>query len=293
MFHLAPVLGSDGKAQLFLGVQVDVTARDDVSDETLAQSSKLAGDAVLSGTISAVSAAGSPWGQLRSGACAPKPHRRMDPKWQAIRAVMAHKRGPLDADDFAVIRKVGRGDVGNVHLVRLKGTRALFAMKVLEKQEMIDRNKLHRVKTEDEILSSVDHPFLATLFTSFQSPTALSFIMDFCPGGELFELMQKQPRKRFTEDATRFYAAEVLLALQYLHLLGFVYRDLKPENVLLHASGHVLLTDFDLSFCGSSKPTVESSKTVAGTPEHRPMLVRLPPPNVPKCAPNLTTPPGC
>jgi len=78
----------------------------------------------------------------------------------------------------------------------------------------------------------------------------------FCAGGELFELLHKQPNKRFTEGHARFYTAEVLLALQYLHLLGFIYRDLKPENVLLQGTGHVLLTDFDLSFCASSRPHV-------------------------------------
>ena len=76
----------------------------------------------------------------------------------------------------------------------------------------------------------------------------------YCSGGELFELLHKQPNKRFCEVHARFYTAEVLLALQYLHLLGFIYRDLKPENVLLHLTGHVRLTDFDLSFCASSRP---------------------------------------
>lgn len=77
-----------------------------------------------------------------------------------------------------MIRRIGRGDVGNVHLVRLKGTNVLYAMKVLEKQEMVERNKLHRVRAEDEILSAVDHPFVATLFTSFQTGTSLYFVME-------------------------------------------------------------------------------------------------------------------
>lgn len=87
----------------------------------------------------------------------------MDPKWGAIRAATARKHGALNQNDFHVIRRIGRGDVGSVHLVRLKGTNAVFAMKVLKKQEMVDRNKLHRVRAEDEILSSIDHPFTATL----------------------------------------------------------------------------------------------------------------------------------
>ena len=139
----------------------------------------------------------------------------------------ARKSRKLDVADFHMIRRVGRGDVGNVHLVRLKGTNALFAMKVLEKQEMLDRNKMHRVRAEDEILSTTDHPMVSAMFTMFQTNTSLYFLMDYCPGGELFELLQKQPGKRFTEVTARFYTAEVLLALQYLHLIGYVYRDLK------------------------------------------------------------------
>lgn len=81
--------------------------------------------------------------------------------------------------------------------------------------------------------------------------------MEYCSGGELFELLQRQPNKQFAEPAARFYTAEVLIALQYLHLLGFVYRDLKPENVLLQESGNVLLTDFDLSYCSTSRPFVQ------------------------------------
>jgi hypothetical protein len=119
-----------------------------------------------------------PWSSLRGGACSAKPHRRTDPRWKAVRAAAARKRGALGVDDFHMIRRIGRGDVGNVHLVRLKGTNVLYAMKVLEKQEMVARNKLHRVRTEDEILSAVDHPFVATLFTSFQTATSLYFVME-------------------------------------------------------------------------------------------------------------------
>lgn len=124
----------------------------------------------------------------------------------------------------------------------------------LNKQEMLDRNKTNRIRTEDTILSTVDHPFLATLYTSFQSDKHLYFVMEHCAGGELYDLLLRQPNKRFPEKHAKFYAAEVLLALQYLHLMGYIYRDLKPENVLVHGSGHIVLTDFDLSYCASSRP---------------------------------------
>ena len=112
-------------------------------------------------------------------------------------------------------------------------------MKVLVKQEMHDRNKLHRVRTEGTILEAVDHPFVATLYSSFQTETHIYFVMEYCEGGELYETLQAEPGKRFSEATTRFYAAEVLVALQYLHLMGFIYRDLKPENILLRRDGHV------------------------------------------------------
>lgn len=153
----------------------------------------------------------------------------------------------LGPKDFQKLKLVGKGDVGKVYLVRLKGTDKLFAMKVLEKSEMIQRNKVKRVLTEREILATTDHPFIVTLFCTFQTVEKLYFVMEFCAGGEFFKMLQRQPNKCLPEAAARFYASEVLLALEYLHCMGFIYRDLKPENILVHESGHVRLTDFDLS----------------------------------------------
>jgi len=120
-------------------------------------------------------------------------------------------------------------------------------MKVLDKQEMIKRNKVKRTLTEREILATASHPFIVTLHWSFQNQERLFFIMDYCAGGEFFRMLQKQPGKCLPEEAVRFYSAEVLLALEYLHMMGFIYRDLKPENILVDATGHIMLTDFDLS----------------------------------------------
>ncbi|KAG2388342.1 hypothetical protein C9374_000506 [Naegleria lovaniensis] len=153
----------------------------------------------------------------------------------------------LRPSHFKKIRLLGRGDVGKVYLVKHKETGRYFAMKVLKKEEMIQRNKVKRVLTEREILATTDHPFIVTLYSSFQSKDKLYFIMEYCSGGEFFRMLQKQPGKCLPESSVRFYAAEVLLALEYLHFMGFIYRDLKPENILLHQSGHIRLTDFDLS----------------------------------------------
>jgi len=104
-----------------------------------------------------------------------------------------------------------------------------------------------RVQTEREILSSSNHPFIVTLHWSFQSVNCLYFVMDFCAGGEFFRALQRQPGRCLPELWAKFYSCEVLLALEYLHMLGFIYRDLKPENILMTSTGHIVLTDFDLS----------------------------------------------
>ncbi|CAH1454719.1 unnamed protein product [Lactuca virosa] len=144
----------------------------------------------------------------------------------------------------------------SVHLVELKDTGELFAMKAMDKAVMMNRNKVHRACIEKEIIGLLDHPFLPTLYTSFETATHVCLITYFCPGGELFALLDKQPLKLFKEESARFYAAEVVIGLEYLHCLGVIYRDLKPENILLQTDGHVVLSDFDLSFKTQCKPQV-------------------------------------
>ncbi|KAI9744866.1 MAG: serine/threonine protein kinase, AGC [Claussenomyces sp. TS43310] len=148
---------------------------------------------------------------------------------------------------FDKIKLIGKGDVGKVYLVREKKSTRLYAMKVLSKKEMIKRNKIKRALAEQEILATSNHPFIVTLYHSFQSEEHLYLCMEYCSGGEFFRALQTRPGKCIPEDDARFYAAEVTAALEYLHLMGFIYRDLKPENILLHQSGHIMLSDFDLS----------------------------------------------
>ncbi|RLM78952.1 hypothetical protein C2845_PM12G10040 [Panicum miliaceum] len=188
-----------------------------------------------------------------------------DGRWEAVRAA----EPPLSLGHFRLLRRLGYGDIGSVYLVELRagaGRGALFAMKVMDKGSLAGRNKLARAQTEREILALLDHPFLPTLYSHFETDKFCCLLMEYCCGGNLHSLRQKQPNKRFTEDAARFYASEVLLALEYLHMLGVVYRDLKPENVLVREEGHIMLSDFDLSLrCSVSPALVRSPSGRVGT----------------------------
>ncbi|KAI7817987.1 kinase-like domain-containing protein [Gamsiella multidivaricata] len=169
---------------------------------------------------------------------------------------------------FVKIRMLGKGDVGKVYLVRQKETDRLYAMKVLSKKEMIKRNKIKRAFAEQEILATSNHPFIVTLYHSFQSEEYLYLCMEYCMGGEFFRALQMRPGKHLLEEDAKFYAAEVIAALEYLHLMGFIYRDLKPENILLHHTGHIMLTDFDLSKQSSpaGEPTIVKSTSPSTPP---------------------------
>ncbi|KAK0635130.1 kinase-like domain-containing protein [Bombardia bombarda] len=168
---------------------------------------------------------------------------------------------------FDKIKLIGKGDVGKVYLVREKKSSRLYAMKVLSKKEMIKRNKIKRALAEQEILATSNHPFIVTLYHSFQSEDYLYLCMEYCSGGEFFRALQTRPGKCIPEEDARFYAAEVTAALEYLHLMGFIYRDLKPENILLHQSGHIMLSDFDLSKQSDpgGKPTMIIGKNGTST----------------------------
>ncbi|WFD03659.1 serine/threonine protein kinase, AGC [Malassezia obtusa] len=153
----------------------------------------------------------------------------------------------VSAQSFQHIKLLGKGDVGRVYLVQEKDSGQLYAMKVLSKAEMVKRNKVKRVLAEQAILVSSNHPFIVPLYHTFQSKDYLFLCMEYCAGGEFFRTLQSRPGRCLAEEDAKFYAAEVVAALEYLHLMGFIYRDLKPENILLHHSGHLMLSDFDLS----------------------------------------------
>nr|AML77086.1 putative LOV domain-containing protein [Interfilum paradoxum] len=275
MFHLQPVRDKRGELQYFIGVQLDASAWDSMGDQapqappqTKAAQKSIVKDSALeaAAAVQELPDPGQRPEDVWAGHSKPvltKPHKRDAEAWKAIKLIK-QRDGRLGLRHFRPIRPLGSGDTGSVHLVELKGTKHLFAMKAMDKQVMVNRNKVHRAITERDILAALDHPFLPTLYASFQTATHVCLVTDYCPGGELYYLLEQQPQKRFSEEVVRFFAAEVLLALEYLHLQGVVYRDLKPENVLLQETGHILLTDFDLSFLTFSSPTMVRPPQTAG-----------------------------
>nr|AML77357.1 putative LOV domain-containing protein [Akania lucens] len=265
LFHLQPMRDHKGELQYFIGVQLDGSdhvepLRNRLSEKTEHQSATLV-KATAENVDDAVREL--PDANLRpedlwavhSQPVFPRPHKKESSSWIAIQKITASGE-IIGLHHFKPIKPLGCGDTGSVYLVELKGTGKYYAMKAMEKSVMLNRNKVHRACTEREIISRLDHPFLPTLYTSFQTSTHVCLITDFCPGGELFAVLDRQPMKIFKEESARFYAAEVVIGLEYLHCLGIIYRDLKPENILLQKDGHIVLADFDLSLMTPCKPQI-------------------------------------
>merc|ERR1712050_716380 len=163
-----------------------------------------------------------------------------------------------------MLKVIGRGSFGKVMQVRRKGDAAIYAMKILKKKAIIQRNQVEHTLAERKILEALKHPFLMNLRFAFQTETKLYFVLDYYTGGELFFHLKK--KRRFRENEARIMVAEVGMALGHLHSLDVIYRDLKPENILLDHSGHVCLTDFGLS--KDLGPDNEDAHTFCGTPEY-------------------------
>lgn len=132
-----------------------------------------------------------------------KPHKANDMRWEAIQVVRT-RDGALGLGHFRLLKRLGCGDIGSVYLSELSGTKCYFAMKVMDKGSLASRKKLLRAQTEREILQSLDHPFLPTLYTHFETEKFSCLVMEFCPGGDLHTLRQKQPGKHFPEQAVKY-----------------------------------------------------------------------------------------
>jgi serine/threonine protein kinase len=164
-----------------------------------------------------------------------------------VEDLIPNSYGPnaVSLEDFSLIRVIGKGSFGKVTLVRKKDNSKVFAMKILSKSYIVKRKQVEHTRTERKVLAVVSHPFIVSLHYAFQTKDKLYFVLDYCPGGELFFHLTRLGK--FDEPMTRFYSAELVVALEHLHSLGVVYRDLKPENILLDEMGHIKLADFGLA----------------------------------------------
>ncbi|KAE8726518.1 Serine/threonine-protein kinase OXI1 [Hibiscus syriacus] len=183
----------------------------------------------------------------------------IDDKKQLDRSAQ-HSITTFDLDSLEIVTALGRGAKGLVFLARDNVNDEIFALKVISKDSIEkmnakavnnsnrnEGNEYRRVSFEQEVLGIVDHQLLPRLRGVLATDKVIGYAIDYCPGGDLHSLRKKQTENMFSDDLIRFYAAELVLALEYLHNLGIVYRDLKPENIMIQENGHIMLVDFDLS----------------------------------------------
>uniref|UniRef100_A0A8C4RRC5 non-specific serine/threonine protein kinase n=1 Tax=Erpetoichthys calabaricus TaxID=27687 RepID=A0A8C4RRC5_ERPCA len=154
------------------------------------------------------------------------------------------KRTRLGLDDFESLKVIGRGAFGEVRLVQKKDTGHVYAMKILRKADMLEKEQVGHIRAERDILVEADSLWVVKMFYSFQDKLNLYLIMEFLPGGDMMTLLMK--KDTLTEEETQFYIAETVLAIDSIHQLGFIHRDIKPDNLLLDSKGHVKLSDFGL-----------------------------------------------
>ncbi|ETV86664.1 AGC/AKT protein kinase [Aphanomyces astaci] len=180
-------------------------------------------------------------------------------------------KSKLGVEDFDLLKVIGKGAFGKVMLVRRKDdgtedsmTGATYAMKVLKKANVFAKNQVEHTKSERRILRDIDHPFVVRLRYAFQTEDKLYLVMDYYTGGTLFFHLRKS--RKFSEKRSRFYAAQLLVAMGHLHDVNIAYRDLKLENILMDDKGYVALTDFGLSKENVDVP--DGAKTFCGTAEY-------------------------
>ncbi|RNE98177.1 protein kinase A, partial [Trypanosoma rangeli] len=163
--------------------------------------------------------------------------------------------------DLELGATLGTGSFGRVRLGKLKGTNNYYAVKCLKKREIIKMKQVQHLSQEKQILMELSHPFIVNMLCSFQDERCVYLVLEFVIGGEVFTHLRSAGR--FPNDVAKFYHAELVLAFEYIHGKDIIYRDLKPENLLLDSKGHVKVTDF-----GFAKKVPERTFTLCGTPEY-------------------------
>ncbi|NXN41463.1 PKN2 kinase, partial [Rhinoptilus africanus] len=197
--------------------------------------------------------------------CVPEPGELQQLYFPLRSSLFTCRKRTVQIEDFHCIAMLGRGHFGKVLLAQYKATRKLYAIKALKKKDIIRRDEIDSLNCEKrifEVVNSSDHPFLVNMFACFQTPHHACFVMEYTPGGDL---MMRIHEDVFPEHMARFYAACVVLGLQFLHEKKIVYRDLKLDNLLLDAEGFVKIADFGL--CKEGIGFGDRTNTFCGTPE--------------------------
>ena len=176
----------------------------------------------------------------------------------------ANQKGALTIDAFDLLKVVGKGSFGKVMQVRKKDTSRIYALKTIRKLHIVSRSEVNHTLAERTVLAKINNPFIVPLKFSFQSSEKLYLVLAFVNGGELFHHLQREGK--FSVWRSKFYAAELLCALECLHDFNVIYRDLKPENILLDYTGHISLCDFGL--CKLNMAEKDKTNTFCGTPEY-------------------------
>ena len=189
--------------------------------------------------------------------CENEPFLRQSELSSSMDFSTSDEENKISPSSFRIHSVIGKGSFGEVYLVHKVNSPKFFAMKVINKDTIIKHNLVRYAKTERNVLQISHHPFIVKLIYAFQSNEELFLILQYCSGGDLSVHLKRE--KCFPEDKARFYAAEILLALEYLHKQDIVYRDLKPSNVILDEKGHAHLTDFGLSKEGISDAVLTTS----------------------------------
>jgi serine/threonine protein kinase len=170
----------------------------------------------------------------------------------------------LSFSDFDKLKVLGKGSFGEVLLVQLKANKKYYAMKILIKKQVKLRHQEVHTKAERDLMVRINCPFIVNIKFAFQDNIKLYIITEFMQGGEMFFHLHKE--KRFSNEKTRFYIIELILAIEFLHKNKMLYRDLKPENIMIDSNGHIKLTDFGLS--KMVKKQKQKVFTICGTPQY-------------------------
>ena len=177
--------------------------------------------------------------------------------------IFSNNNDVVNENSFEILKMLGRGSYGKVFLVEKKDTHELFALKVINKIDVINKNSFENLKNEKLIMQKIKHALVVNLEYCFASPSHVFFAMEFKEGGELYRHLRKLGV--FSEESARFYACQILMALCYLHDNNIMYRDMKPENILLDRNGNACLVDFGISKIINPKTSTHS---YVGTPDY-------------------------